>query len=158
MRLFLKILAVIAGLLCGLMAIGSGLVFARLVVACFQDHPTLRGPILLPFLMAFSAGFAWLGFLLAARAYGHLRHPDRRTANNVAGIATFLLASSLLNQLTKNSLGPTPGVRLGPGAELGVLLAVVIAAYLFYRLVLKRVAALAFPIEETSGDEPIAQP
>ena len=146
MRKLLNILAVISGLFCGLLAITGVLLFAQTVLACFQQNSPLQKPmpLLLPFLLAFTAGFTSLGVILTARAYRHLRQPDRNTANNVAGIATFLLAFVILGRQRKSLLA-LPGGQFGPIVGLLIFVSAIIAFYLFYRLVMKRIAAQAFP-------------
>lgn len=144
MRIFFNILAWFVGLFCGLLAIGCCLAFARLVIAAFKDDSTQQ-PMLLPVLMALIAGLAWLSMLMAARAYRHVRQPDESTAKDVVGIATFLLAMGILSRLRKASIWPLSDGPYGSIIGLAVCVATVSALYLFYRLVLKRLVARAFP-------------
>lgn len=147
MRIILKILAVIGGLF-SISLVIAGCAFVADGVMGFPggDPRWQRIPVYVPLvMMAMAAGFAVLGFVLATRVYRHLRQPDRDTANDVFGIITFMVATSIMSRLRKSPPIALPNGQTEAIIELGVFLAVIIGAYLIYRLVLKRLAARAFP-------------
>jgi len=151
MRIFLNILAVIGGLYSGLMVIAGG---AFLVMGIWSLYHEPQAPrFAVSMFIAIGAGSAFLGMLMIVRAWRHLRRPDRNTANDVFCIATVVVVMSVMDSLRKNSILPVPGahVRFEPLMDLGVFVGLIIVSYLFYRLVLKRLAARAFPPEATSS-------
>ncbi len=155
MRMLLNILAVIIGLAGVLMAVGGALVFGAGVIASFKGgtpFPAGLSPVLLLIALA---GLAFLGFLIAARMRLHLRHPDLGTAKDVVGIATYLAGLELLKILYGKSQFLLPQARYSPVVEPLLFGTALAAFYLFYRLVMKRIAERAFPqaapSESTAG-------
>jgi hypothetical protein len=150
MRLLFKILAVIVGVLGVALAVGS--LFA-LTAAAFGNAPERADQTSKNIMMFFSASYALtaiLGYLIVRQAWKHLRRPDRSTANGVVGFASFILCLWLLRLANRYLFSPKPSGTWGPTLELLGGLGMILAIYLFNRLVLKRIAARAFP----AGDPP----
>ena len=139
MRILLNILAVIIGLVCGVLMLTCSAGFIVGAVAYFQGKAS--APRTPPEIVAglFLAGLAFIHGLIASRALLHLRHPDAGTARDMIGTAIFLIVMMAVLPL---------GTRLhAPGF---LLLAAVIALYVFHRWLVKRIVTRAFPIPSTA--------
>jgi hypothetical protein len=146
MRLLLNFLAVIGGLYSGMLVVAGCLFCARGIGALLDADSRFQGmPLFLPFLIIVGAGSAVLGVVLTVRSYRHLRRPNRNTANDVAGIATFIGAMVVLSILRKNPPAALSDGEFDPFTQLGLFAALALGAYLFYRLVLKRLVAQVYP-------------
>ena len=147
MRLLLNIFAVIIGAASALWALTGCIGFGVILLAWFtgdKSGVTQAGGWIV---IASCAVAVVIGSVIASRALLHLRHPDRGTANDIVGIVTFLLVIPFLNILTGRWKIPLFQGPHGPTAELWIGLGALVAFYLFYRFVMKRIAERAFPAD-----------
>lgn len=146
-RLFLKILAVITGLIGGWFAIaGAVLFFGALLVFAKEGAPFVHGEKAL-YLALFALIPVFLGGLMASRAWWHLRRPDRGTAGDIIGIATYVLGLTLLRLLKGETFKPIFPGPYGPTLELLLIVSVLVGCYVLYRMWTKRIAIRAFQEE-----------
>lgn len=148
-RLTVKCLAWVVLYLGGAMTVGS-LLFLLAMASGYigAEYPRIdRGG--LTFLSAGLAIMAILCYLIARAAWQHLRRPDLATANNVLSLASFFLWMEFIQLARKSPPFPTVPEPWRSRLEgLGALF-LALGCYLFYRLVLKRLAARAFPVSDT---------
>ncbi len=153
MRKLLNLLAVIIGLAGTLMAVGGTLVFGAGIFAFFKGGTPFPAGLSPMLLLVTLAGLAFLGFLIAARMLLHLRHPDLGTAKDVVGIATYLAGLELLNILAGRSPHLLPQALHSPVVELLLFVSALVGCYLFYRLVMTRIAERIFPVDTAAGSQ-----
>lgn len=149
MRLLLKILAVIVGLFSAVIVVGN---LVTLIAMAFGALPQRATPLERGMFIAMSAMLAImavLGYLFLRSAWKHLRRPDRSTAQRVLAIATFFLAIQFLRLGLGRPQANAPIDLYAPMWATAFRLAAILGCYLFYRLVLKRLAARAFPDSDT---------
>jgi hypothetical protein len=147
MRLLLKILAVICGIMCGLIAVVSLLLVLVITLpASISRHPVA----LLVVVGITGCAMAAVGLFLAWRMLGHLRHPGQKSATQVFAVTTGWLAFECINLIHGRTDRSVKIDYFANRTEAIASLAGIILLYLFYRLVLKRIAARAFP----GGDMP----
>lgn len=134
MRILLNILAVIIGLPSGFLAVAGSAYLVVAAVTYFQGSspaPAGTSPI---YFLIITAGFSFLGFLIASRALLHLRQPDAGTARDMIGTAIYLIVITGIVPLFKSSSIGIP---------------IIIGLYVFHRYLVKRIAARAFPAPES---------
>lgn len=134
MRKLLNILAVIVGLMSAFAAVSGGVIFVSTMAVLFRESgskPDSAGF----YLLALGGVFAFLGGLIASRAWLHLRKPDAGTARDMIGTALYIIAALVVYPLIKGS---------------GLFLPFIVGLYLFHRFLAKRVAAQAFPVPESN--------
>lgn len=147
MRKLLSILAVLIGLMSALMAAGSSVFFVMTLVNCLKAGAAAWADLTPVYLLVITGCFAFLGFLIASRALLHVRKPDRGTATDIVGLATFLVGFELYGLFSGKSRVSRLWESWDPIVRSSLALAAVIAFYLFYRLVMKRIAERAYPEE-----------
>jgi NAD/NADP transhydrogenase beta subunit len=144
-RFSVKCLAWVVGFFGAAFAV-AGLLM--LVSATYGKPPERVNEAMKSAMIAVCAAYALtaiLGYLVARQAWKHLRQPDLATANNIVGLASLLLAIEVFQLGIRYSFLPKPGGIWDHGIEWLFGLTVIVAVTLFYRLVLKRLAARAFP-------------
>lgn len=147
MRRLVDILAVICGMMCGLIVVACLFLLSQFVIG--------EGPDTLPtsgrwIIVATFLGLAGAFIALLWQMVSHLRKPNQESAKKVFSVTTILLAVSLMNFFNRH---PDKGAVIDYEAiQTNAIysLAGIILLYLFYRLVLKRLAGRAFP----GGDTP----
>ena len=148
-RLTVKCLAWVVLFLGGAMTVGS-LLFLSLMAFGYvgAEYPRIdRGG--LTFLSASLALMAILCYFIARAAWKHLRKPDVATAHTVLSLASIFLWMEFIQLARKSPPFPSAQEPWRSRLEgLGALL-LALGCYLFYRLVLKRLAVRAFPVSDT---------
>jgi hypothetical protein len=149
MRLLIKILAVIVGFFGALIAGGSSLTLIAVASGAAPQRVTPLERGMLISLVVIIATMGVLGYLILRSAWKHLRRPDRSTAQSVLAIATFFLVIRFLRYNQDPPQANAPIDYYAPVWATFFRFAVILGCYLFYRLVLKRLAARAFPASDT---------
>ena len=143
-RIAVKCLAWFVAILGGVWAVGGPVLLLVIATGNLPVHGSPVEKNAWTMIAIVAAVLGVLGYLIARQAWKHLRKPGRATANAVAGLATFFLGGECFHQLSKR------GIMHRPTMELLFMLGVLVAFYLFYRLVLKRIIARAFPPDSAS--------
>jgi hypothetical protein len=150
LRLFVKGLAIFAGLIGALWALGGPLILIRLAFGGYEKPPMSEAGRTAIILMAGTAAILGvLGYLIARQCWIHLRRPDVSTARTVLGVAGCLLIGELFYLYGTVKPGSSNWVadRLGAAYDSVFGLSLILACYLSYRLLLKPLAERAFPVE-----------
>jgi hypothetical protein len=145
LRIFVKGLAVVVGLCGAAWAIVGPILLFVVAGGYLPARTPPPSQALLVLVSATSAAMAILGWLIMRQVWIHWRRPDRATALAVVRVAGFFLGGSLLNYANKHAPLPKPDGTWGPMIALCCTLGLVLACYLFYPLVLRRLAERAYP-------------
>lgn len=156
MRLLLKVLAVVVGLFGAVLALGNLSFLAYFAFGNLPEGITHTARNLVIGYLALVVLFGGLGYYFLRSGWKHLRKPDLNSANNVSGSFCFILGLWLLTLVTRNRGKPNSPDLQDPTLYLAYELGVIVGCYLFYRLVLKRLAARAFPVSDTPPTPMIA--
>lgn len=151
MRLLLKILAVVSGLLGVSQALGSLMILGYFAFRTYSEGFPHEAKNLMVGYLALVTLLGGLGYYFLRTAWKHLRRPDRRAAEQVFGAACFVLGMWLLSVVSRHAVAPKPTQIQDPTLYLALELGVIVGCYLFYRLVLKRLAARTFPGGDNEG-------
>jgi len=136
MRRLLNILAVIIGVVATLLGAGGAVFFVGAILALLRTTPTFPTDLPGVYILIFSGGASFLGFLIASRALLHLRHPDAGTARDMIGTAIYLIVFCGVLPLFKSS---------------PFLFPLIIGLYFVHRFLVKRVTAQALPLDAGSS-------
>jgi hypothetical protein len=137
MRKLLNILAVIIGLTGVSGVVVGGMLFVLMGVGCLiGDRPvSISTEVALLFGFGVGGGMAFIGGLIASRAWLHLRRPDAGTTSDMIGTAIYLITALAIFPLLKNSAW---------------VLLLIFGVYLFHRWLVKRIAQWTVPISPLS--------
>jgi hypothetical protein len=145
MRKLLNTLAVIIGLTGVSGAVlGGGLVVMLGVGRLMGDRPVSvsdEGAMFVGF--GVGGAMAFIGGLIASRAWLHLRRPDAGTTSDMIGTAIYLIVALAVFPLLKNSAWVLP---------------LIVGLYLFHRWLVKRIVARAVStpiLAKTAGSETV---
>jgi hypothetical protein len=138
-RVFVKGLAIVAGIFGVAWALLGPLLLVSRMPGYFHSPGLEDESGQLAILVCMILLQAAMGALILRQIWIFWRLPDRRTATQVVGIASFVLGFSLYQLVTRYLLlKDAAGPLLGPFLGLGLI-------YLFYRHVLCRVVERAYP-------------
>jgi len=144
-RFSVKCLAWLVGFFGGSMALGGLVVLGLFAFGTLPEGITHTNRSLAIGFLALVALFGGLGYYFLRMAWKHLRTPDLNSATTVTGTFSFMLGLWLLTLLGPKTRWPKLAGSDAPTIYLALEVAIIVSCYLFYRLVLKRLAARAFP-------------